>query len=63
MENLSFVLWVVLVPISNEVAEYLGAKTKEIKKQNHREKGKDNDMVEIFCFTIYIVVAFLLLKR
>jgi len=56
MENIDFVLWVVLWPLMIKTDTYLTAKINEIKKQpQHEDKNGDDSVV-----FIWIVVGLIL---
>ncbi len=59
MENISFVLWLVLWPLSYDVSKYMGAKINQINNIVKQETGPDPFTTIVF-IGVWVFVAILL---
>lgn len=64
MDNLPFVIWVLLFPLCSSIADYFDVKAKEIKKEEHTVLSKKNDKkIAGLMIVIWVCVSILLYHK
>lgn len=64
MDNLPFVIWILLFPVCSSIADYFDAKAAEIKKEEHTVVSKkQNKKIAGLMLLIWICVSILLYHR
>lgn len=56
MEHLSFVLWLILWPLSTQISNYIWAKQRQIEGEDSPAEGM-KAFISIVCLIIWVAVA------